>query len=116
MSRFDRPERPQTLPVMPERLVRLDNELTTRAKDFDTIFAVRGEQRFKVSVFRSNNGRFMATVKVNGRTKRQVHDTPSGAYIKATYQLSEELLQMKLEKNFKDQSVKQSGRLLEAVQ
>ncbi len=105
MSRFDRPERPQTLPVMPERLVRLDRELTTREKDFDTVNAVRGDQRYKVSIFRRAD-RFMATVKVNGRTKRQVHDTPSGAYIKVADSLSQELLQMQIERNFKDQSTK----------
>lgn len=105
MGCFERPQRPQTLPEIPERLIRLDRELTTRVKDFDTIFAVRGDQRFKVTIFRYC-GRFIATVRVGRRSKRGDGDLPSHAYARVIRSLNEELIRIQFEQNFKDQAVK----------
>ncbi len=80
--------REKALAELPERLKRLNRELAVeRSKDFDYIFAVRGEHRFKVAVFRNGGTGFVATCKIGGQVHRYNGDLPSYAFVKLTRSL-----------------------------
>lgn len=105
MSSFDKPERPQTLRQIPERLIRLDRELKTeRTKSVDTLYAVRksrfGEDyRFKVTIVRVRSDEFWASCTINNKVHRRPHETPSGAYAKLMQTVRAIVSQINFERN-----------------
>ncbi len=81
-----REARETAMAALPERLQRLNQELAIdRTKDFDNdLYAVRGEYRFRVSVFRGGHHGFVATTSAGGRVHRYSGATPVDAFIKLT--------------------------------
>lgn len=92
--------RERALASQPERLQRLNRELAIeRSKDFDYIFAVRREHRFKVAVFRNGGNGFVATCKIGGRVHRYNGELPSYAFAKLTRSLEWVASRLDYEKN-----------------
>ena len=87
--------------ALPERLQRLQRELAIeRTKDFDNdLFAVRGEHRFKISVFRHPTQGFVATTKAAGHVHRYNGSTPVDAFVKLTHSLEWLVSRLDFEKN-----------------
>lgn len=100
MGYWDRPD-PNSKAPLPERLLRLDRELSTeRTKDFENLWAVRGEFRFKIAVFRNGNQGFAATVRLDGKTHRRVALLPSDAYTSIAEQLKFEMFKIESDRQF----------------
>jgi hypothetical protein len=90
----------RALAAMPERLQRLDRELAIeRLKDFDTLYATRGEHRFKINIFRHGSAGFVATTKVAGHVMRYHGKTPSDSFAKLTISLRWVTSRLDFEKN-----------------
>lgn len=100
MGCFDKPE-PRPKAELPERLLRLDRELATeRTKDFETLYAVRGQIRTEVSIFRNGRNGFTATAKFNGRPIRQFGMMPSEAYFATVRALQSEIVKFEVDRQF----------------
>lgn len=90
----------RALASLPERLQRLNRELAVeRSKDFDYLYAVRGEHRIRVCVFRADQPGFIATCKIAGRVHRYSGDLPSYAFTKLTRSLEWITSRLDFEKN-----------------
>ena len=101
MGYFDRAPKSERLAIapLPERLVRLDNELESGSKDIDFVYAVRKNELgddYRIRVAVTHVGRsaqkdfgfqFMATAFVGGKRHRAYGHKPSHAYVKAVEQL-----------------------------
>lgn len=87
--------------ALPERLQRLQRELAIdRTKDSDNdLFAVRGEHRFRISVFRHPTHGFVATTKAAGHVHRYNGKTPVDAFVRLTYSLGWVVSRLDFEKN-----------------
>jgi len=85
--------------ALPDRLKRLNRELAIeRSKDFDYLYAVRGEHRFKIAVFRNGGNGFAATCKAAGYVRRYEASIPSEAFRKLTLGLDYLVRQMEQQK------------------
>lgn len=92
--------RERALASLPERLQRLNREMAIeRSKDFDYLFAVRGEHRIKVCVFRADRNGFVATCEIAGRVHRYTSELPSGAFARLTTSLLWVTSRLDYEKN-----------------
>jgi len=92
--------RERALASLPERLQRLNRELAIeRSKDFETLYAVHGEYRFKVSIFRHGSHGFVATCKAAGHVHRYNGELPSYAFAKLTESLKWVASRLDYEKN-----------------
>lgn len=90
----------RALASLPERLQRLNTELAIeRSKDFETLFAVHDEHRFKVSIFRHGSNGFVATCKAAGHVHRYNGTLPSYAFAKLTESLKWVASRLDYEKN-----------------
>ena len=104
MGHFEKSEKPKRLPEIPDRLIRLNRELTTNAKGFDYVWAVRDEYRIKVCIARvrtPNRGdyEFVATCSVGGKVHRAFGCLPSQAFVKVVQSLSWTISKLSYERN-----------------
>lgn len=78
---YNRAQRSYPKPVLPERLQRLNRELSIeKTKSFDYLNAVHGDFRVRVCVMRDEDNQFFATAQTGERAFRVQGGSPSGAF------------------------------------
>lgn len=78
-NRFNRAQRTRQPVVLPDRLLRLNRELT-KDRDFDYLYLVRQGLRIRVCVMRDEDNNFFATAQIGNKAFRVQGGSPSGAF------------------------------------